>query len=92
MNIRTTVPEWVPDRRKKWRTTDKPRLIILGGFEMSFALTAIDRGTRLVLTIGYNLPPRGFGRLLGGMLAAPYARWCVRRMARNLERAIRRAA
>jgi hypothetical protein len=84
----TTVTEWVPDRSKKWRTTGARRLIVLGGFEMSFALTPVDGGTRVALTIRYNLPPGWLGRLLGRLLAAPYARWCVRQMARDARRAL----
>lgn len=79
----TMVTAWEPDREKTWRTTGRPRLIVLGNFEMRFTLVAVDHGTRLILTISYSLPPAGFGRLLGRMLAAPYARWCLRQMVRD---------
>jgi hypothetical protein len=86
------VTEWVADRGKKWRMTGEPRLIILGGFEMSFALTAVDSGTRLVLTIGYDSPIRGFGRLFGFVFARAYARRCARQMAQGAQIAMRRSA
>jgi hypothetical protein len=59
---------------------------------MSFVLTAVHRGTRLALAISYNLPPRGVGLLRGRVVARPYAQWCVRRMARDAELAMRSAA
>jgi hypothetical protein len=83
----TTVTEWAPDRSKKWRTTGAPRLIFLGGFEMSFALTPVNGDTHVALAVLYNLPPWRLGRLLGRLLAAPYARWCVRQIARDARRA-----
>ena len=83
IDFTTTVTAWVANQEKKWRTIGEPHLIVLRDLEMQFALTPVDRGTRLKLAICYNLPSGHVGRLFGAFFAAPYARWCLRQMARD---------
>jgi hypothetical protein len=73
----------VANREKVWRTIGDPRLIVLGRFEMRFGIDPVSEGTRLTMALGYELPPKGVGRLLGWALAASYAKWCLRRMCRD---------
>ncbi len=68
-----------PPRRKLWRTTGEPRLIIMGAYEMGFEIDEDSHGCDLQVWIDYALPDRGWARWVPG-LAALYARWCVRRM------------
>lgn len=68
-----------PPRRKVWRTTGEPRLIIMGAYEMGFEIDESAHGCDLRVWIDYALPARGWARRAPG-LAALYARWCVRRM------------
>lgn len=74
-----------PPRRKVWRTTGEPRLIIMGAYEMGFEIDETPHGCDLKVWIDYALPDRGWARYLPG-LAALYARWCVRRMVADAER------
>jgi hypothetical protein len=83
IDFTTAVTQWVPGREKTWRTVGKPRLIVLGDFQMRFSLASRDGGTNVMMAIDYSLPTRGIGRLVGAVLAAPYARWCLRRMVRD---------
>ena len=83
IDFTTTVVRWVADREKIWRTIGAPRLIVIGHFEMRVGVDPVDRGARVIMTLDYELPSRGFGRLLGSALAAPYAKWCLRRMCRD---------
>ena len=69
-----------PPQRKVWRTTGAPRLLIIGDYEMGFACQPFEKGTRLLVWIGYDLPKSVGGALFGALLAPAYARWCVRRM------------
>lgn len=86
IDFTTAVTVWVSGREKIWRTVGTPRLIVLGDFQMRFSLTACeDDGTNLVLAIDYNVPARFPGRHLGRVLAAPYVRWCLRRMACDVQ-------
>ena len=68
-----------PPRRKVWRTTGEPRLIIIGAYEMGFEI--VDEGTssRLRVWIDYARSDRGWSRRVPA-LADLYARWCVGRM------------
>jgi hypothetical protein len=88
IDFTTTVVRWVADREKVWRTTRDPRLIVLGHFEMRFGAEPVSDGTRLTMVLEYELPPRGVGRLVGRALAAPYAKWCLRRMCRDARTAL----
>jgi hypothetical protein len=89
IDFTTVVTQWVVNREKVWRTTGDPRLIVLGHFEMRFSIDPVgDGGTRLVLALDYDLPSGRLGRLLGRALAAPYARWCLRRMSRDAKAAL----
>lgn len=68
-----------PPRRKVWRTTGAPKLLIIGGYEMGFEITDDAAGSRLRVWIDYALPAGGWAKRLPA-LADVYARWCVRRM------------
>lgn len=73
-----TVTRYVPGREKVWRTIEQPRLIIIDSYEMRVLVEPIAAPrSRLTITIDYELPRTHPWRLLGWMLAAPYARWCL---------------
>jgi hypothetical protein len=65
-----------PPRRNAWETVGEPRLIIVGKYGNAFDIAARGAGSVLRVSIDYE-PPQ---TLLGRLFAAPYARWCVRRM------------
>jgi hypothetical protein len=88
IDFTTTVVRWVADREKIWRTIGDPRLIVIGHFEMRFGIGPVDGGARLTMGLGYGLPSRGCGWLLGLALATPYAKWCLRRMCRDARAAL----
>jgi len=88
IDFTTAVTEWLPAREKTWRTVGKPRLTVLGDFQMRVSLASHDGGTNVVMAIDYNLPTRGIGRLLAAVFAAPYVRWCLRRMVRDVRSAL----
>jgi hypothetical protein len=89
IDFTTAVTAWVPGRQKVWRTVGKPRLIVLADFQMRFSLTGREGRTDLMLAIDYNMLAGGVGRLLGRLLAAPYVRWCLRRMASDARSAFK---
>jgi Polyketide cyclase / dehydrase and lipid transport len=88
IDFTTIVVRWVADREKVWRTIGNPRLIVIGPFEMRFGVEPVVGGARLTMALEYELPSRGLGRLLGRALAAPYAKWCLRRMCRDARAAL----
>ena len=79
------VSERIPPRRKVWQTVGRPRLVIIGAYEMGFELRAFGEGSALRVWIDYDLPT-GLGRFVPAFGAA-YARWCVKQMARDALRA-----
>ena len=85
IDFTTTVVRWVEDREKVWRTTGEPRLVVLGHFEMRFAMMAFAGGTGLTVSFDYDLPTPRVGRMLGWLLAGRYARWCARRIIRDVQ-------
>ena len=79
--VEEAVTERVPPLRKTWETRGEPRLLVIGSYRMGFSISAEKDGSRLVVFIDYQLPPRGFARGLGLLLGGSYAGWCTRRMA-----------
>ncbi len=69
-----------PPRRKVWRTTGAPRLLVIGHYRMGFELTAQGNGSMLRVFIEYALPVRPPARWLGRLFGWYYARWCTQRM------------
>ena len=78
LEIEEQVNERNPPLGKSWQTTGEPRMLVLEAYRMGFALTAQASGCALQVYIDYATPQHGFGRWLGQVAGAPYARWCVR--------------
>src|SRR5579859_6251113 len=81
LSVEEVVTEHAPPRRKVWETKGQPHILIIGRYRMGFEITPTGEASALRVFIDYNLPERLGGRVLGGLLAPLYARWCVRRMA-----------
>ena len=67
--------------RKTWETRGAPRLLVIGSYRMGFTITPDGTHSQLAVFIDYRLPPKGFSRWLGHLLAGSYAAWCTQRMA-----------
>ena len=80
MSVEEEIAERTPPIRKVWRTVGTPRLLILSGYAMGFAIAPEAARVRLTVWIDYMLPRGWLGRLLGWLLAGFYVRWCVGRM------------
>ncbi len=80
LTVSQIVTERTPPVRKVWETTGEPRLLILSGYRMGFAIAPEGTGSRLTVFIDYRLPS---GLALGAvsrMLGPVYARWCLERI------------
>jgi hypothetical protein len=83
LEVQTEVIERTPPRIKAWRTLGEPRLLVIGPYVMSVTIGPIPGGCRATVAIDYDLPHEG--RLPAATsLARTYARWCVRRMTRDI--------
>jgi hypothetical protein len=71
-----------PPYRKVWQTLGIPRLLLIGGYRMGFAVAPRNESSALSVFIDYNLPTRGIGRWLS-WFGNIYARWCVSQIARD---------
>lgn len=79
-----------PPRRKTWETRGATRLLVIGGYRMGFEVDAAGSGaSRLRVFIDYGPPGGTIGRFAGVFFGPLYARWCVRRMARDAQRHFR---
>jgi hypothetical protein len=56
-------------------------MVVIDSYRMGFDIENKDSGAGATVFIDYLPAQRGVARLLGVVLATPYARWCVRRMA-----------
>ena len=83
------VTERVPPLHKKWETYGEPRLLVIGSYRLGFTISPEGDRSRLLVLIGYQLPPRGFARWLALLFGRPYAAWCTRRMVNDAVAAIK---
>ena len=74
------VTERVPPLRKIWATRGEPRLLVIGSYRMGFSICTQGHGSRLVVFIDYQFPPRGFAHGVALVFGRAYAAWCTRRM------------
>lgn len=81
LDVDEVVTEREPPRRKVWETVGRPRLLVVGAYEMGFEIDPAAGGSELRVWIGYDLAPDLLGGILGPILAPLYAKWCVGRMA-----------
>jgi len=70
--------DYRPPQTKVWRTLGMPRLLIIGAYRMGFEIGPATGGSSLRVFLDYDLPTGIVERLMGRLLAAAYARWCVR--------------
>jgi hypothetical protein len=89
LEIDEEVTQYEPPLRKAWSTVGAPRMIILRGYRLGYELTPVGSGSRLTVFIDYQIPERGPARWLGQLLAAGYARWCVKSMIADAARTFR---
>lgn len=92
LSVREVVAERDPPRRKVWHTEGPQRLVVMSAYRMGFDIAPTEAGTRLRVFCDYRLPKAPLGRLLGWLLAATYARWCVGRIVQGAEAALRPVA
>jgi uncharacterized membrane protein len=93
INFAKSVTRYIPTREKIWRTIGEPRLVIISSYEMRLAVEPLSTSSsRLTISITYELPRSGFGRIVGLMLARTYSRWCLQQMCRDARRALERSA
>jgi hypothetical protein len=83
------VTERVYPTRKVWETIGKPQLVIIDWYRMGFQISPTSTGCDVKVFIDYSIPSSLVQRILGALLAPAYARWCIARIARDAERALR---
>jgi hypothetical protein len=81
--LEEVVTERIPPRRKVWETVGRPRLLVIGSYQMGFDIVPAGRGSSLKVFIDYALPTAWFGRWLGLVFARSYANWCTTRMSHD---------
>ena len=69
-----------PPADKVWQTVGRPKLFVIGQYQMGVRIQPSAIGAQLTIFIDYALPDGvvtyWLGRLFGGM----YAKWCVNQM------------
>lgn len=81
LHVAEEVTERLPPLRKTWRTIGEPTLLVIGRYQMGFAVEDLGQKSRLTVFIDYDRPRQAPERWLGWPLGRAYAKWCTRRMA-----------
>ena len=81
LSVDEVVTRYEPPLVKQWETTREPRLLVIGAYRMTYAITAAADGvSELRVTIDYNRPVSLVSRLLSVLFGRAYARWCTGQM------------
>ena len=83
--LEEAVMEYQPPLMKVWETIGIPKLLVIGDYRMGFDIRGAPAGSQLRVFIDYDLPRSPIARLLGYLLGAFYARWCVQSMAHDAQ-------
>jgi len=82
ISLEEVVTERRPPFTKVWQTVDA-ELLVIGQYQLGFALSPSGDRSLLRVFIDYELPHQRFARWLGKLFGKTYARWCVERMAND---------
>ena len=86
LDVLTEVSEREPPVYKAWQTVGTPRLLVIGEYRMRVDIESTPDGSRARISIHYALPGTRAG-VASRWLARAYARWCVDRMATDIDQA-----
>lgn len=84
--IDEVITEYKPPFRKVWETVGRPKLVIIGNYQLGFELSEAGDKSMFKVFINYDLPTGG-SRFLGLVFGKMYAKWCVRQMIDSVARA-----
>ena len=79
LSLEEVITDRQPPFKKAWQTIDA-KLLVIGQYQLGFALTPSGDRSLLRVFIDYELPHQGFTHWLGKLFGKTYARWCVERM------------
>lgn len=82
LTLEEVVTERQPPFKKVWQTVHA-NLLVIGQYQLGFALSASGDRSLLRVFIDYELPHGRFARWPGKLFGRTYARWCVERMAND---------
>lgn len=88
MDFSEIVTKWIVNKERIWATIGSPKLIIMSGYEMSFALEPIGDKSKLTFVISYDLPKPLFWNIIGLLLADWYSKWCLKNMCQDAKAAL----
>lgn len=77
LSVDEAVTQYKAPTLKIWETRGEPKLLVIGRYRMGFRVADATRRAKLEVFIDYDLPKKGFARVLGWLLGRIYASWCV---------------
>jgi hypothetical protein len=85
LSVEEVVTERIPPRRKVWETRGPQQMLVIESYRMGFDIKPDGTGAHATIFIDYVPSQKGIARLLGALFGPIYARWCVRRMAQDVQ-------
>ena len=80
LELDQVVTVYKPPVEKVWRTVGRPKLLVIGQYQMRVRIQPSAIGARLSVFIDYALPDGVVTFWLGRLFSGMYARWCVKQM------------
>lgn len=91
VDFTTVVEKWTKDREKRIHTIGTPKMVIMSGYDMHWALVPADGGTSIEIEFEYELPRSLFGRALSRLVGKRYGDWCLDMILGDAVRALERS-
>lgn len=78
------VTKRISPKIKVWETVGKPKLLVVGDYQMTVNISPKNSGSLLTVSIDYDLPETN--KWLGVLFGRFYARWCVGLMVNGMSK------
>jgi len=80
LELDEVVTVYKPPVEKVWQTVGRPKLLVIGQYQMRVRIEPLATGARLSAFIDYALPDGIVTYWLGRLFGGVYAKWCVNQM------------
>lgn len=88
MDFTVEVTKWVEGVEKVWETTGEAKMIIYFSYRMHLLVYPEGNRTQAELSITYEKPKGGFGKIVSFLFADWYSNWCLKKMLSDSKRKI----
>lgn len=80
MDFTVLVTKWIAGKEKIWETIGKSKMIIYSWYRMNLVVNKTNNCSTAQLSITYEKPEGWFAKIICGLFADLYCKWCLKNM------------